>query len=187
MIAVCRVVGALKVDGALATPCLANDGDRLFQRIHGLARRAPRPTHGGDRIPEPASPQAQLESATAQHVERGRLLSENRWRSEREIRDVGEQPDTFGLREQVRHQHPRVQEAPLVGMILDADEVQPGPIRSRYRRANGVELAGRGNHGKAELDRPSVIHLGLVLSGAELPADGANVARGQAAPRARRA
>ena len=183
VVAMRGVIGALNVHGSLATPRLANDGDCLLQRIDGLARRAPRSTHGRNRIPEPASPQTQLESATAEHVERGRLLGEHHGWPKGKICDVGEQPDPLGLGEQVRHQHPHVQKPPLVGVVLNADQVQTSPIGSRDRRANRVELGGRGDYGEAELDRPSVVHLGPVL--ARRSSVEASAARVQAAARAR--
>jgi hypothetical protein len=41
-------------------------------------------------------------------------------------------PDTLGSRGEVRDQHPRVEESPLVGVILDPDEVEAEPVSQQH-------------------------------------------------------
>jgi hypothetical protein len=116
--------------------------DGLVERLHGLARRPPRPAEVRDQVGQAAGAEAELEAAAAQHVERCRGLGHHGGRAQRQVRHVGEERNALGLGDQRRYQRPGVEEVPLVGVILDADEVEPGFIGHAHQFAYAIELLG---------------------------------------------
>lgn len=119
---------ALEVHALLGREPRADDPDRLIERLHRLARRAARPTHRGHAIPQRARPEAELEAPAAHHVEGRRLLREHRRIAQRQVGHGGEECEPLRAREQVADQRERVEEAALIGMVLDADQVEPAAL-----------------------------------------------------------
>jgi hypothetical protein len=69
------------------------------------------------------SAQAELEAAAAQQVERRGRLGHDRRRAQRQVGDVREERDPTSLGQQRGDQRKGVEEAALVRMILDPDEL----------------------------------------------------------------
>ena len=63
------VVLALEAQRALSRPEAADDGERLFERVHRFLCGAPWSSHGLDCIPERARAYPQLDAAAAQQIE----------------------------------------------------------------------------------------------------------------------
>ena len=82
-------------------------------------RRSPGPrtdaAHPGDRVPERASPDPELEPSAAHDIERRGGLREHRGRAHRQAGDIREEAQAFGPREEVRDERERIEEATLVG------------------------------------------------------------------------
>jgi hypothetical protein len=57
-----------------------------------------------------------------------------RW-AQGEVGDVGEDPHVFSLGQQRRHQDPRVEESPLVRMVLDPDDIDSVDVGRMNERA----------------------------------------------------
>src|SRR5919108_801199 len=62
--------------------------------------------------------------------------------AQRQVGDVGEDAKPLGAGEQIGEQRPGVEEAPLVRVVLDPDQVEPQPVasgcdRSRLRDGRG--------------------------------------------------
>src|SRR5437763_11705139 len=148
--AVQAVVTPVEVDATLPRPDTANDLDRLLERVDGLRPRAYRAAPGLDPLPKGACPETELEASAAEPVDRGRRLGEAGRRAERQVRDVGKEADTLGPRGEVRDQHPRVEEPPLVGVILDPDEVEAEPVSRQHLLYELVLPISLGNREYAE-------------------------------------
>jgi hypothetical protein len=90
------------------------------------ASTAPWTTGSNDCVPESARTQSQLHPPPTQYVEgRCRLGQHGRW-SEGQVGDVGDQLDSLRACRGVGEQRPRIEEPPLVGVVLEGDEIQPG-------------------------------------------------------------
>ena len=147
-----------------------DDVDRLLERGSALTGLAPRPAHPGDRVPEVAGADPELEPAAAHHVERCGCLREHRRRPHRQARDVGEEAQPGRASEQVRDEGERVEEAPLVRVILDADEVEPGALRGEHLLDDLRVGLGVGRHRDPEGWRPACQwHSGYDRFGASSP------------------
>jgi hypothetical protein len=81
--------------------------------------------------------------------------------SQRKVGHIGEEANAFGARGEVRDQREGVQKAPLIRMILDADQIQPHlvgePNQLDQLRIVVCERSGK----EPELDVASVISHGL--------------------------
>jgi hypothetical protein len=141
------VVLALEGDRALARPEGAQDRDRLLERVHGLLRRPPGAAHRLDRIPERPGPDPQLDAATGEDVERGRGLGQHRRLAKRQVDHVGDEANPIGPAAEVREQGPGVEVTPLVGVVLDADQVEAGGISGEDLGNRGLRIGGVG-HGE---------------------------------------
>ncbi len=86
------------------------------------------PPMPGDRVPEAAGAEPELEPPAAHDVERGRGLGDHRRPAERQVRHVGEEAQPRRPGQQVGDQRERVEEPPLVRVVLDADEVEPAAL-----------------------------------------------------------
>ena len=139
-------------DFLLAAPREPEHLDRLLEGIDRLARAPRRPAHRRHPFEQRTRPEPELEAAAAQEVERGGLLGQHRGRTERQVGDVGEEAQALRLREQRPDQGERVEEAPLVRVILYAHEVETAGLRGAHHRPRGLELVGRGNDRDAELE-----------------------------------
>src|SRR5690554_189523 len=76
-------------------PDLADDADALLERFDRLAGALPFATHGDDGVPEPAGPEAELETTTAEKVQAGRAASKQGGVPQREVVNVGAQADAL--------------------------------------------------------------------------------------------
>jgi hypothetical protein len=112
--------------------------------------------HRADRLPKRARAEAELEAPAREHVERGRLLGDHRRAAERQVGDVGEEADPLGAGEQVGDQRPSVEEAPLVWVVLDADQVEPELVRPAGERAAELEIGACRDDAHSEGKRPAV-------------------------------
>ena len=142
-----------------AGPHPAQDRDGLDQRVHGLLRRTPRASGAGDRIPERSGPQAELDPSLGDQIQARRGLGQHDRRPQRQAGDVRGQPDRPGAAADGRQQGPGVQEAPLVGMVLDRHQVQAEGLGQLGELEHlGGPLGGGGDE-QAELDRVTVVHV----------------------------
>jgi hypothetical protein len=96
--------------------------------------------------------QAELKAAAAHHVERRGGLRHHGGRPQRQVRHVDEEGNALCLGEQRRYQRPGVEEAPLVGVILDADEVERGLVGCVHQLAHAIEVVGRRHQRDTELN-----------------------------------
>ena len=164
-----RVVLAPDRDRPLATPEGSDHPDRLLERREGLAARADGPAHRADRLPESARSKTELEAPARERVERRCLLCDDRGAPERQVRDVREDADPVRAREEVGAQRPGVEEAPLVGVVLNPDQAEPELVRAAGERAGEFEICARGHDAEPELERAAVPggHSGTVASGCQ--------------------
>jgi hypothetical protein len=161
---------ALEPHRVLAAPREADDLDRLRERLERLPGTALRAAHRGDALPEGACAEPELEAPAGEPVERSRRLGDHGGQPERQVGHVGEDADPLRLGEQRRHQHPGLQEAALVGMILDAEKVEPGPVGGTDERPRAVEVVRSGHDGDPELERPPRRHAPFLPAAAEFGA-----------------
>ena len=153
------VVLALETDAAagVGVPERPHQPDRLLQRRDALPRPPPRPAHRLDRVPEGAGAEPELDPAAAQQVERGRRPGQHRRRAQRQVDDVGRQPDPVGAGGDVGEQRPGVEEARLVGVVLVADQVEPGLLGQFGQPHHDLgRLRRRGDEG-AEFELVAVV------------------------------
>ena len=133
------VVTAVEADRALVRPHQPDDVDGLDESVDRLARRPPRTTHGLDRLPERSRSESELESPARQNVQARGRLGQHRGRSQRQVRHIWEHADTLRLREHGRHQHPSVEEAPLIWVVLDTDVLEALLVRDSSQREDLVQ------------------------------------------------
>ena len=115
---------AVEVNSALAAPHQLDDVNRLLKGLHRFAWRSNRSTHCLDGVPKATGAQAQLEAAATQQVERSCGFRQYRRRTERKVCDIRKDGDPLRAHRNRGQQRPRVVEPTLVGMILDADQVE---------------------------------------------------------------
>jgi hypothetical protein len=151
-------VAAIDTHATPTAPQGPDDGDRLLERLDRLTRVAPRPAHCPDRIPQGAGAQAELEAAAADDVQGSRCLRQHRRVAQRQVRDVGEDPHPRGLGSQGRHEHPGIEVPSLVGVILDADEVEAELVAEPDLVDDLGVVVRVGDWEEAELHRPAVVH-----------------------------
>ena len=139
-------------------PDAADDGDRLGERIHALAGCQPRATHGGDRVPEAAGTEAELEAAAGEQVEARRAAGDDGRLAQRHVEHVRRDADAVGRRRDPAHQRPRVVEGGLVGVVLERREVEPGQL-GRLGEPHGLRrrLVRRCDE-HADLELVAVVH-----------------------------
>jgi hypothetical protein len=111
-----------------ACPNRPDHVDRLIERVDALSPAEPRSAQSCDRVPERAGAEAELDPPAAQDVETGDAPRQHHRGSQRQIRDVRRHPDVGRLRRDHRQQRPRVEEARLVRVILEGDQVEPDRI-----------------------------------------------------------
>ena len=100
----------------------------LLQRGDGLAGGELAAAVRADGVPEGPRAEAEGGAAAAEQVEAGDALGEHGRRAQRQVRHVRRQMHPGGLPGEHRQQGPGVQEAGLVGVVLDGDQVQPGRL-----------------------------------------------------------
>jgi hypothetical protein len=122
-------VAAFIPDAPLPAPHQTDHVDGLLGRFHRLAGGPPRTAHGHNGVPERSGSQAQLHPAAGEDVEGGGGLGQDGRRPKREAGHVGEEPDPGRPAGQVGDERPGVEESPLVGVVLDPDEVEAGLVR----------------------------------------------------------
>jgi hypothetical protein len=145
------IVPALERDRPIARPERPHDRDRLLERVHRLLRRPAGAAHRLDRIPERSSPDAELDSPVAQHVERSRRLGDDRRQAQREVEHVRHQADLLGPSGEIGEQRPGVEEAALVGMVLDRDVIEPGLVGGDRLSDRRRGVLGTGHEKDADL------------------------------------
>ena len=138
------VVRALMVDRAAAgVPRGADDVDGLGERIDRLARGEPRAADGRDGIPERAGSKPQLDASPAEDVEACDAAREHDRRSQRDVRDVRGDPHVGRLRGDEREQRPGIEEASLVRVILERDQVEAEDIGELRELEHRIDLPRR--------------------------------------------
>jgi hypothetical protein len=160
------VVTPLERDGPLAGPHQSEHLDRLLQCVDGLARAAARTAHPGDLVEEATSAEAELEAAAAQYVHGRARLADHRGSAQRQVRDVGKERDPAGLGQQGGDQREGVQEASLVGVILDADELEPALVGHSHQLAAPVDQIGERDNRDADFGLVYGVHLSNILAAA---------------------
>jgi hypothetical protein len=119
-----------------------------------LAWRPDRTAHRADCFPECSGTEPSSKRPPERTFERRRLLRDHRRQAKRQVRDVGKDAEPLGAGEQIGHQHPRLEKAPLVRVVLDADQIQPERIGADGELARLSYLGRVRNQTQAELDRP---------------------------------
>ena len=116
-------------------------------------------------VEEPAASQAGLEAPAAEQVERRRRLREHGRRAQRQVADVLEDADPLGPGEDHAEQRQRVQMGPLVGVVLDGEQVVAEPVGEARRLKDALRVLGVRDQEIAELDVVAVIgHLAHAAS-----------------------
>jgi hypothetical protein len=112
------VVGTVDAQPSLTAPPATDHRDCLLQRINRLTRSAARTSHRRNRIPARSHAEDDSSFSTAQATPPPWPPSQV---NQRQVRDVGHEPDVIGAGGGEREQRPRVEEPMLVRMILPAD------------------------------------------------------------------
>ena len=149
---------AAEANVALAPPHQPDELDRLLERRDRLARGPRCAAHGLDRIPESSGAQSELSAAAAQDVQGCRRFGQHRGRAHGKAGHVRENCDSLGSHRNRDEQGPRVVEAPLVGMVLHADQVEAELIGDGGYVKGAGGLHGRRDDEDAELDLAAIIH-----------------------------
>src|SRR4028118_424514 len=113
-------------------------------RLAGAPARAAHAHYG---VPERAGPEPDLDPPAGDDVQGGGGLRQHGRRPQGQVRDVGEEADVLGDGHEGRDERPGVQEPPLVGVVLDTDEVEARPVggpRGPRRAVWGVGARGGG-------------------------------------------
>ncbi len=97
------------------------------------------------------APRPSSKRPAAEHVDGGGLLGEHGGRAQWQVGDVGEQVHMPGPGGQPGDQGERVGEAVVVGMVLDADQVQAAGVRDRGDPLGDGQAAGVGIDVESEL------------------------------------
>lgn len=129
----------------------ADHVDGLLEGVDRLARRAPWTADRPDRVPEATRTEAELNPSARQQIGGSGLLGDDRRAAQRQVGHIGKEPDPLGSCGQPRDQRERVEEAPLVRMVLDADQVETELIREPHRRQKLVDGVRVGTRENAEL------------------------------------
>jgi hypothetical protein len=147
----------LEGDCPFPAPEETDDLDRLLVGLERLSRRANRTAHRADRVPECSGSEPELEATAREDVERRRLLGDHRRQAKRQVRDVGEDAETLGAGEQIGHQRPGLEKAPLIRVVLDAEQIQPESVGADGELASFEYVGCVRNEAEAEFERPAVI------------------------------
>ena len=116
-----------------------------------------RPAHRDDRLPERPGAQAELHPAAAEDVEARDALGEHQRVAEREVRHVEREADARRRRRGDGEERPRVEEAALVGVVLEGDEVEPGRVGEPRQLHDRVRPLRVRRDEDAELELLSVV------------------------------
>ena len=133
----------------------ADDGDRLLQGIGRLRRGAMGTAHARHRIPEVAGAEPQLEATAAHHVQRRGGLGQHRGPAHRQGSDIREEAQARGARQQVGDQGEGVEVAPLVRVVLDADQLQAVRLPEQHV-VHDLRVRGSHRHHRHAEDRAPV-------------------------------
>src|ERR671922_2539448 len=109
--------------------------------------------HPGNCFKEGSRSKSELEAPIAQEVQGGGRLGHHRGWPQRKIGDRREDPDPRGPGQQMADQDPSVEEAPLVGMVLNPDEIEPGALGGDRLGEHVVAAACVRTEEYAELER----------------------------------
>jgi hypothetical protein len=153
------IVPPLVLESPLSAPEEADDGQGFLQGLHRLGAPAPRTAHPLYRIPEAPGAEAELEAPSAGQIHRGGRLGDHGRRTEGEVGHVGKEPDPAGMGDEQGEQGEGVQKATLVGMILDAEIVEPHLLRQPGLAKQLRELIGLRNQKESEPHRSPVVHV----------------------------
>ena len=131
------VVLALDADiAALADiPHLAQDVDRLLERLDALAGRAARTAHRDDAIPEPARADADTDAPAGEEVQAGGRPRDDGRLAQRQVQDVGREMDAVSGSSDIRDERPGVEQRGLVRVVLEGHQVEAcllAELRERY-------------------------------------------------------
>jgi hypothetical protein len=108
-----------------AVPALPQDLHCLLQRFDALARSELGSAHRVRGLEIAAAAETGLEPAAAEHVQRRCSLREYRRRSQWEVSHRREHADPLRSAEDHADQRERIQMPPLVGVVLDPEQVVP--------------------------------------------------------------
>jgi hypothetical protein len=143
----------LPLDGgrALTRPERAQDRDRLLERVNRLLRCSSWTAHRLDRFPEGPGADPELDPSAAQQVQRRGRLGDDRRQTQGQVEDVGDEAHPLGPSRDKGQERPGVEEAALVGMILDRYVVEPGLVRRDRLGDRPLVLLGTGDEKDADL------------------------------------
>jgi hypothetical protein len=166
--AVDPVVLALDQELAVAAcPDCPDHVDRLVERVDALPRTQLRPAESGDGIPEGAGAEPELHPPTAQDVERRHAARQHDRRPQRQVRDVRRHTHAGRLRRDHGEKRPGVQEARLVRVVLEGDEVEPDDVGDPGELDHSACLRGDGGDERSEVQLATVVRHGSARPGAE--------------------
>src|SRR5829696_8763927 len=148
---------AVEAQRTLVAPHQSHDLYGLFDGADGLAGAPARTAHADHRVPECSGPEAHLHPPSREYVEAGRRFREHGRRAQGQVGDVGEETDAFGNGHECGDEGPGVQETPLVGMVLDAHEVEARPVGGPGDACRPVGRVRQRLHANAKLEVPTVI------------------------------
>ncbi len=139
-------------------PHAANDRDRLFQRLAGIAGGAVGAAHRLDALPEGARTEPEREASVGEQVEAGGGAGEKGRRAKRQADDVRGEADTIRHAGDPGEQRPRVEVLGDVGVVLEGDDVVAKVLASPGEVDGALRIViFRGDEG-SEFERVSVVH-----------------------------
>ena len=153
-----RVMGPVVLDRArLGGPRGTDHVDRLGERIDRLAGREQRPAVGGDRLPEGAGAEAELDAAAAEDVQARDAARQHDRRAQRQVGDVRRDAHVDRLGGDDRQHRPGVEEPRLVRVILKRHEIQPHGVGQASELQHRRRLAGKRRDEDTELQVVPVV------------------------------
>jgi hypothetical protein len=97
-----------------------------------------------------------MERTASPGLLRGRFGEHGR-RAQGQIGDVGEETDAFGNGNERGDEGPGVKETPLIGMVLDAHEIEARPVGGPGDARRPVGRIRQRLHANAKLEIPAVV------------------------------
>ena len=141
----------------VGVPDRADDVDRLRERVDRLPGRQLRAAVGGDRLPERARPEPELDPPAAEDVQARGAAGEHDRRPQREVGDVRRDAHVGRLGRDHRQQRPHIQERGLIRVVLEADDIEAGDVGKPRQLDHGIRLAGDGCDEHAELEVVAIV------------------------------
>ena len=124
-------------------PECAHDGDGFFESADGFCRCTLYAAVGDNAFPEAPGAKPNFYTAIGEDVEGGRGFGQWSGRPERQVEDVGHEPYMLCAGAEEGEQCPGVEEAGVVGVILDANKIQVCAIGDFCQFVGELQFGGR--------------------------------------------